>query len=184
MKAYRGSRYRAPPILNLATSWWLVVTFMTGPLYSRGKNHGTLWIGVWVGPQSRSWCSAGEKNFGPNGLWAPNRPTRSFVAIPTSRFSFPKARRNLEGNPLEVPEYWTSIRWRLDWTWPSRVMLRIQHWNFGFIPWLVHQWLLNTVSAARCQSDISDLINIRSRVVVLSVKTSLSYTRQVSNNRH
>jgi hypothetical protein len=72
MKAYWGSGYVAPHILDLGTEWRWVVSFVTRPLYLQGKSP---WYpsGRRLGwPQSRSGHGAEEKNSQPlQGLEPP-----------------------------------------------------------------------------------------------------------------
>jgi hypothetical protein len=52
MKTYWGSGGIAPRILDLSTRWRWVVSFTPRPLYPRGREPGTHWIGGWVGPRA------------------------------------------------------------------------------------------------------------------------------------
>lgn len=49
MKIYKGSKGSAPLILNLGTTRTRAVNFTPWPIYPRGKNASTHWIGGWVG---------------------------------------------------------------------------------------------------------------------------------------
>jgi hypothetical protein len=50
MEAY-GSRGIVPCILSLSTRWRWEVRFMPQPLYFKGKNTSSPWIGGWIGPE-------------------------------------------------------------------------------------------------------------------------------------
>jgi hypothetical protein len=52
MKAYKGSTYIAPFILNLGMRWKWVISLMFWPLLSRARICRTSWIGGWVGPRT------------------------------------------------------------------------------------------------------------------------------------
>jgi hypothetical protein len=47
-----GSGCIDPRILDLGTSWRLVVSFIPRPPYPRESAPGTHWIGGWVGPRT------------------------------------------------------------------------------------------------------------------------------------
>jgi hypothetical protein len=52
LKAYRGRRSMAVPVINLSTRWRWGVSFTLRPLYPSGKNHGNYWTVGWVGPRA------------------------------------------------------------------------------------------------------------------------------------
>jgi hypothetical protein len=65
MKAYWGSGFIAPRILNLGTKWGWVVDFTPQPLYSQGKSPWYPLDKRQGGPQSRSGRGGEEKNSHP-----------------------------------------------------------------------------------------------------------------------
>jgi len=84
MKAYKGTRAAAPPVLNLDIKQRRVFRCTQRPFYPRGKNPSTHWNRRPDGLQNRS-VHFGGKSLAPVGIRAPNHSARRLVAIPTKQ---------------------------------------------------------------------------------------------------
>jgi len=84
MKAYKGTRATAPPVLNIDTKQRRVFNCIQRPFYPQGKNSSTHWNRRLDGLQSRS-VHFGVKSLAPVGIRAPNHSAGRLVAIPTKQ---------------------------------------------------------------------------------------------------
>jgi hypothetical protein len=82
MKAYWGSGYIAPRILDLGTRWRWVASFTARSLYPQKRAPATYWIRGWVGPRAGLDAMVKRKNSQPLPEFEP-----PIIKLETSRYT-------------------------------------------------------------------------------------------------